>query len=93
MQVFDVSQAALVDFTPVPLRTVKPGRVVCFADLEGCKNYYLVPKFSKLELTGIHTPPGKRMLVNLETGRAVFKSENLAVYLASCTAEVYLRSI
>lgn len=88
MQVIDTTQSPPP--ATVLLRHVKPGRVVCFADLEGQKNYYITPRWTGLE--AIPVPEGKRMLVNLETGRAVFKSENLAVYLTSCTAEVYLRS-
>jgi hypothetical protein len=90
MQVIDVTQSRAV--SAVPLYSAKPGRVVCFADLEGVKNYYLVPKWTKLEAAQICVPAGKRMLTNLETGRVVFKSETLMVYLTSCTAEAYLRS-
>lgn len=90
MQVIDVSQSS--DPAAVPLCTAKPGRVVCYADLDGVKNYYLVPKWTKLEDQRIAVPSGKRMLTNLETGRVVFKSETLMVYLTSCTAEAYLRS-
>lgn len=90
MQVIDVSQST--GTKPVPLRNVKSGRTVMFRDPQGVPNYYLTTKWSKLEANNIVLPLDTRMLVNLETGRVVFKADSLLVYLTSCTAESYLRN-
>lgn len=95
MQIVDTSQTHLASFDvrATCLLAVKPGRVVRYNDMEGKPAYYLIPKWSKLEASQLTVPEGKRMLVNLETGRVVFKNENLLVYLTSCSAEAYLRNV
>lgn len=75
-----------------PLHAVKPGRVVCYTDLQGKPHYYLVAKLTALELKHVAVPDDKRMLTNLETGRVVLKSAALMVYFTSCSAESYLTS-
>lgn len=76
-------------FPAVDLRSVKPGRVVRYDDLEGVAEYYQVSKFTALEMPYLQIPPGKHLLMNLKTGRVVIKHGLLKVYLCSCTAEAY----
>lgn len=75
---------------PTPLHAVKPGRVVCYTDLQGKPHYYTVNKLSPLEAKCLIVPEGKCMLTNLETGRVVLKAATLMVHYTSCTADCYL---
>ena len=87
MKVSGLSPA--LQFQPVALETVKPGRVVCYDKLDGTPEFYLVTKMSSLEMPFIALPPDHKLLVNLLTGRAVIKHGRLQVHPTSCTAETY----
>lgn len=78
-----------VQFPPVPLKSIKPGRVVRYDDLGGVAEFYEVTKLSALELAHIAIPPDKQLLVNLRTGRVVIKHSSMLVYPTSCSAETY----
>lgn len=73
----------------VKLGDVKSGRAVVYTDMEGAPGYYLATKLTPLERKHLDIPPGKHLLVNLETGRVVLKPSTLLVYLTSCSAEAY----
>jgi hypothetical protein len=88
MKVICLAHATLPE--PTPLHAVKPGRVVCYNDLDGKPHYYITTKLSRLEQEFIAVPEGKRMLTNLETGRVVLKADTLLVYFTSCSADAYL---
>lgn len=73
----------------VALYTVKPGRVVRFDDLQGNPEYYQIAKMSTKEAAFIQIPLDKHLLMNLATGRLVFKHSLMQVFPQSCAAEVY----
>lgn len=72
----------------VHLSAVKAGRVVELTNPEGKVSYYMVCRSAASE-PNIQAIEGKRLLVNLETGRAVMKHGHLEVKLLSCTARTY----
>lgn len=74
--------------TAAYLSDVNPGRTVQLENPEGVPGYYQVCKFTPNE-SNISPVPGKRMLVNLETGRVVMKPGNLQVMLLSATAKTH----
>lgn len=76
-------------FPPVPLKSVKPGRVVRYDDLDGVAEFYEITKISAIEMAHINLPVDKQILVNLRTGRLVIKHSSMLVHPTSCSAEAY----
>lgn len=72
----------------VPLSEATPGRTVELKNPDGHPAYYKVCRATAAE-PNITAVPGKCMLVNLETGRIVMKSEHLLVRLLSCAAKTH----
>ena len=64
-------------FADTPLHEIKPGCVIELISPDGQSSVYQVCRTTNLE--GIATPFNKTMLVNLATGRILFKRSDLPV--------------